>query len=85
MYIESMVIDKGTVSIRSPQALKITFYPNRTKLLPVVTAAGLTACPHLTSGRTSTLQMSSRSQELLTSITVYSSTARSSSFAEFES
>jgi len=36
MYIESMVIDKGTVSIRSPQALKITFYPNRTKLLPVV-------------------------------------------------
>ena len=35
LYIEHMEISNGRVSIRSPQAIKITFFPARTKLLPV--------------------------------------------------
>jgi hypothetical protein len=36
LYIERMVIRNGTLSIRSPQALRIDFSPARTRLLPAI-------------------------------------------------
>lgn len=35
LYLERMEINNGVLSVKSPQALKITFFPARTKLLPV--------------------------------------------------
>ena len=36
LYIEEMTINKGTISIKSPQKIRVDFIPARTKLLPVV-------------------------------------------------
>jgi hypothetical protein len=35
LYIEEMSIDRGIISIKSPQALKIEFKPGKVRLLPV--------------------------------------------------
>jgi hypothetical protein len=36
LYIEHMEINQGVISIRSPQNLKIDFFPERMALLPVI-------------------------------------------------
>ena len=36
LYIEEMTINKGTISIKSPQKIRVDFIPARTTLLPVV-------------------------------------------------
>lgn len=36
LYIENMTINKGVISIRSPQKIRIDFIPAKTKLLPII-------------------------------------------------
>lgn len=51
MYIEHMEINNGVVSIKSPQALKITFYPARTKLLPITNRGRVYSVPTIHLGQ----------------------------------
>ena len=45
LYIERMEIDRGVISIKSPQRLRVDFIPDKTKLLPVTKRDGTYAVP----------------------------------------
>ncbi len=45
LFIESMEIIGNQISIASPQAIKVTFYPSQTKLLPVTNRGRTYAVP----------------------------------------
>ncbi|GED78413.1 MULTISPECIES: hypothetical protein [Pseudomonas] len=52
LYIESLTTDAfGNIQIRSPQAIKIDFIPEKTKLLPVLNRGRTYPTPHMHLGK----------------------------------